>query len=252
MRSKTCPSIAPDSHDECDSCECPSPVGDDSLEFQSHLEERMASLRGKNGILFFSSASECAIQEAEAGRDANVALSFDDEDTGLNTESESANAQFCVRNTFIEIVPIEPSSPPQIMRSKTCPDVATNSWDEGEDEKELLQESQPHAESQLSQFALRANAKPFFPQDVPSSLRTEMIMQQVLESLNSVCECTPREAVAALDYLRVPFNTPAAAWYGQDNSPCLSEVTNRSAVVCNEDVPNRFAMVCNEDVVYCA
>jgi hypothetical protein len=239
IRSKTCPSIASDSYDECDSCECQLPLdakqffGADSCEFHSPLAR---------SIKTFASVSwcdECALNEAEATRDAP---SFYEVTTDRG--SEKANTQVCVRKTFIEVVPFDPGSAPAVMRSKTCPDLTANSWDEDQDEGEVLLEFEPHAERQLNQITLRADAKPFHPEDVPSSLRremiTEMIMQQVLESLSSACECTPREYVAALDCLRVPYNTPAAALYGQDNSPCLSEVANR------------FAMVGNEDVVCCA
>jgi hypothetical protein len=36
--------------------------------------------------------------------------------------------------------------------------------------------------------------------------------------------------------LFVPFNTPASAFYSQDNSPCRSEAANRFAMVSLEDL----------------
>jgi hypothetical protein len=187
----------------------------------------------------------------------------------------NANSQIRVRNTFIEVLPNEPSSPPAVMRSRTCPALAANSWDDDDDE--VQPEYEPNAElpNKPRQIILRADAKPFYPEDVPMSLTKEMhhlstlvdsfvadvqgfdltsskvmenamarieqseaqdFMQHLIKSLNGLCECTPREAVAKLECLQVPYNTPAAAWNNQENSPYRSGVSNRFAMVGNEDV----------------
>lgn len=87
------------------------------------------------------------------------------------------------------------------------------------------------------------------------STNAQEFMHRLLESLNDLCECTPKECEAAFDSisinktsncanlrprptLDVPCNTPAAV-YGLDKSPC-SEVTNRFAMECgSEDVFGR-------------
>jgi len=74
-------------------------------------------------------------------------------------------------------------------------------------------------------------------------------MNHLLESLNGLCECTPKEGDAVRGSetpnltnvrrnrrtLDVPHNTPAGA-YCQDNSPSCSGVANRFAMERSEDV----------------
>jgi hypothetical protein len=145
-------------------------------------------------------------------------------------------------------------------RSKTCPALVTGSW--VEDEEVVLQECEPNVEScntfsklKPQQIVLRADAKPFYPEE--SSLKADAkpfypedmnlglknvtedamastncteaqeLMQQLHESLKDVCEwSTPRKAVAPC--LHVPCNTPAAALYSHDSSPCRFGVATNS------------------------
>merc|ERR1719178_155772 len=105
-------------------------------------------------------------------------------------------------------------------------------------------------DSKPKQFVFRADAKPFVPDELPLSLKAEIhdlstlvdnfvadvedfkfscsktiqdpnastaptvardFMGQLLESLSELCAYTPREAAAAMEFLNVPYNTPAAS-----------------------------------------
>eukprot|EP00746_Dinoflagellata_sp_MGD_P001306 gnl/MRDRNA2_/MRDRNA2_102462_c0_seq1.p1 gnl/MRDRNA2_/MRDRNA2_102462_c0~~gnl/MRDRNA2_/MRDRNA2_102462_c0_seq1.p1 ORF type:complete len:337 (-),score=55.11 gnl/MRDRNA2_/MRDRNA2_102462_c0_seq1:98-1045(-) len=98
---------------------------------------------------------------------------------------------------------------------------------------------------------LSADAKPFDPDDVDPTLDMETqrimtsadytveqeFMQQLHESLNGVCDWNLQtERKAAAPCLHVPCNTPASAFYSQDNSPCNSGATKRFTMVSNKDL----------------
>jgi len=105
-------------------------------------------------------------------------------------------------------------------------------------------------------IALSADAKPFNPEDFAPSLDMETqhimasqdytgldytvaqeFMQQLHESLNGVSDWNmQREQKDAAPCLDVPCNTPASAFYSQDNSPCHSGATKRFAMASDEDL----------------